>query len=128
MGRKSRTGGVIAKGTRRIQFEFWFEGVPYRPTLLRTPTEANLREASEQLAGLKPRITAGTFSFAEEFPEFLLSEDSEWGPAPLSSGRRRGPSLLTSPRPSAISKGFDRMRLTARPAGPAGASESVGSI
>jgi integrase len=61
---------VTAKGQRRIQFEFWFEGVRYRPTLLRTPTEANLRRAHEQLAGIKVRIAAGTFSFAEEFPEF----------------------------------------------------------
>lgn len=70
MGRKSRTGGVIAKSKRRIQFEFWFKGVRYRPSLLRTPTEANLRRAREQLAGIKERIDAGTFSFAEEFPNF----------------------------------------------------------
>lgn len=70
MGRRSITGGVTAKGPRRIQFEFWFEGVRYRPTLLRTPSEANLRQARRQLAGIKARITTGTFSFAEEFPEF----------------------------------------------------------
>ena len=75
MGRRSITGGVTAKGQRRIQFEFWFEGVRYRPTLPRTPTEANLRRAREQVAGIRARITAGTFSFAEEFPEFRNLKD-----------------------------------------------------
>jgi integrase len=75
MGRRSITGGVTAKGQGRIQFELWFEGVRYRPTLVRTPTEANLRRAREQLAGIKARITAGIFSFAEEFPEFRSLKD-----------------------------------------------------
>jgi Arm DNA-binding domain len=70
MSRKSRTGGVTAKGKRRIQFEFWLDGTRYRPTLPRIPTEANLRRAREQLAAIKERIRAGTFSFAEEFPNF----------------------------------------------------------
>ena len=43
----------------------------YRPTLLRAPTETNLRRAREHLVGIKERIAAGTFSFAEEFPDFL---------------------------------------------------------
>jgi integrase len=70
MSRKSITAGVTAKGRRRIQFEFRFEGVRYRPTLLRTPSEANLRRAREHLAGIRERIAAGAFSFAEEFPNF----------------------------------------------------------
>lgn len=68
MGRKSTTGGVCAVGRTRIQFTFKLEGARYRPTLLRTPTEANLRRAREQLVGIRARISAGTFSFAEEFP------------------------------------------------------------
>jgi hypothetical protein len=39
----------------------------YRPTLLRTPSEANLRQARQQLAGIRARINNGTFSFAEAF-------------------------------------------------------------
>lgn len=70
MGRKSITGGVTAKGRARIQFEFKFEGVRYRPTLPRVPTEANLRRARLHLEVIKQRIAAGTFSFAEEFPDF----------------------------------------------------------
>jgi integrase len=71
MGRKSKTGGVSAAGRERIQFDFKFGGVRYRPTLLRAPTETNLRNAREHLVGIKERIAAGTFSFAEEFPDFL---------------------------------------------------------
>jgi integrase len=71
VGRKSATGGVAAAGPHRIQFTFHFEGVRYRPTLLMTPTEANLRRARGQLAGIKTRIAAGTFSFPEEFPHYV---------------------------------------------------------
>jgi hypothetical protein len=34
MGRKSTTGGVTIKDRNRIQFDFKFDGVRYRPTLL----------------------------------------------------------------------------------------------
>jgi integrase len=71
MGRRSKTGGVAARGRERIQFTFKFEGTRYRPTLLTTPTESNLRRAREQLVAIKARIAAGTFSFAEEFPNYL---------------------------------------------------------
>jgi integrase len=71
MGRKSKTRGVTVAGRGRIQFDFTFGGVRFRPTLLRTPTETNLRRAREHLVGIKERIAAGTFSFAEEFPDFL---------------------------------------------------------
>jgi integrase len=74
MGRKSKTGGVTVAGRERIQFDFKFGGVRYRPTLLRTPTESNLRRAREHLVGIKERIAAGTFSFVEEFPDFLHLE------------------------------------------------------
>jgi len=33
MGRRAITGGAIAKGRRRIQFDFRLNGVRYRPTL-----------------------------------------------------------------------------------------------
>ena len=70
MGRRSITGGVRAKGRDRIQFDFEFESVRYRPTLPRIPTEANLRRARKQLEDIKARIADGTFVFAEEFPDF----------------------------------------------------------
>jgi hypothetical protein len=55
MGRKSKTGGVTAAGPARIRFDFKFEGVRYRPTLRRTPTETNLRRARQQLDGIENR-------------------------------------------------------------------------
>jgi hypothetical protein len=71
MGRESKTGGVTVAGRDRIQFDFMLAGVSYRPTLLRTPTETNLRRAREHLVGIKERIAQGTFLLAEEFPDFL---------------------------------------------------------
>jgi hypothetical protein len=68
MGRKSTTGGVTIKDRNRIQFDFKFDGVRYRPTLLRTPTEANLRRARKHLAAIKQRIGTGLFRFEEEKP------------------------------------------------------------
>jgi hypothetical protein len=70
MGRKSITGGVAPAGNSRIRFDFKFEDIRYRPTLPRPPTEGNLRWARRHLEGIKLRIASGTFSFAEEFPEF----------------------------------------------------------
>jgi integrase len=70
MGRKSITGGVTAKGRGRIQFTFKLEAARYRPTLPIVPTEANLRRARQQLERIKRSIANGTFSFAEEFPDF----------------------------------------------------------
>jgi integrase len=64
------TGGVTIKDRNRIQFDFKFDGVRYRPTLLKTPTEANLRRAREHLAAIKQRIAAGLFRFEEEFPDY----------------------------------------------------------
>ena len=72
MGRRSLSGGVCAAGLDRVQFTFMFEGIRYRPTLPWTPTEANLRRARLHLIGIKTRILAGTFSFAEEFPDYRL--------------------------------------------------------
>ena len=70
MGRNSIQGGVNALGRDRIQFDFEFDGVRYRPTLKRSPTEANLNRARKQLLDIKQRIAAGTFIFAEEFPDY----------------------------------------------------------
>ena len=70
MGRNSIQGGVSALGINRIQFDFEFDGVRYRPTLKRNPTEANLKRARKQLQEIKQRISADTFVFAEEFPDY----------------------------------------------------------
>jgi integrase len=70
MGRKSITGGVTIKDRNRIQFDFVFDGVRYRPTLVRAPTEANLRRARSHLEDIKQRITVGAFCFADEFPDY----------------------------------------------------------
>jgi integrase len=70
MGRHSTTGGVLAFGQDRIQFEFQFEGRRFRPTLLMTPTALDLRRARENLGRIKARIAAGTFSSADEFPDY----------------------------------------------------------
>ena len=70
MGRRSLSGGVVAKGHDRIQFDFMLDCVRYRPSLRRPPTEANLRRARERLNDIKERIRAGAFCFAEEFPDF----------------------------------------------------------
>src|SRR6266403_5190087 len=70
MGRRSMTGGVVSKGSQRIQYDFRLNGVRYRPTLKQVPTEGNLRRAREHLKAIKERIRLGTFSFAEEFPDF----------------------------------------------------------
>jgi integrase len=70
MGSKWFTGGVIAAAHGRIQFDFMFEGVRYRPSIRRPPSEANLRRARERLDEIKRQIDLGTFSFVEEFPDY----------------------------------------------------------
>ena len=69
MGSKWFTGGVVA-AHGRIQFDFMFEGTRYRPSIRRPPSEANLRRARERLYEIKRQIEVGTFSFAEEFPDY----------------------------------------------------------
>jgi len=63
-------GGVVAVSRGRIQFDFMFEGVRYRPSIQRPPSEANLRRARERPEQIKHQIEVGTFSFAEEFPDY----------------------------------------------------------
>jgi integrase len=77
MGRKSLSGGVRAKGSDRIQFDFEFAGERYRPEIKRPPSEANLRRARVQLQGIKERIQAGTFKFSEEFPDYRYMANVE---------------------------------------------------
>ena len=70
MGRHTTTGGVISKGSHRIQYEFRLNGVRYRPSVKSIPNEANLRRAREHLKEIQRRIRSNTFSFIEEFPDF----------------------------------------------------------
>jgi hypothetical protein len=70
MGSKWFTGGVSAAPRGRIQFDFKLEGIRYRPTLRRPPSEANLRLAREHLGSIKQQIAVGTFSFPNEFPDY----------------------------------------------------------
>jgi integrase len=70
MGRKSITGGVTPAGPARIQFDFYIDRVRFRPTVRWIPNEANLRRARMYLARIKARIAAGTFCFADEFPDY----------------------------------------------------------
>ena len=68
--RRLNAGGVTAKGHERIQFDFVLDGVRYRPSVIKRPTDANLQRAREQLEELRERVRAGTFCFENEFPTF----------------------------------------------------------
>jgi hypothetical protein len=63
---------VTAKSEDRIQYTFYYEGKRYRPTLMRTPSEANLQRACTRLAEIKRRIASGTFDFQDDFPDYRL--------------------------------------------------------
>jgi integrase len=67
--------GVRAKGPDRIQFTFWYRNKRYRVTVARASTEANLRRARKQLEDIEARIANGTFSFAEEFPDYRYMDE-----------------------------------------------------
>jgi hypothetical protein len=43
------------------------DGVRYRPTIKRPPSEANLRRSRERLEVIKRQIDEGTFCFADDF-------------------------------------------------------------
>jgi hypothetical protein len=45
-----------------------YDGVRYRPTLKRSPGEANLKRARKQLGEIKHRINAGSFILRRSFP------------------------------------------------------------
>jgi hypothetical protein len=70
MGSKWFIGGVTAVPHGRIQFDFILDGIRYRPSIKRPPSEANLRRARERLEVIKHQIQLGTFSFADEFPDY----------------------------------------------------------
>src|SRR3977135_1711052 len=72
MGSKWFTGGVVAAPHGRIQFDFILNGIRYRPSIRRPPSEANLRRARERLESIKHQIRLGTFSFEEEFPDYRM--------------------------------------------------------
>jgi integrase len=72
MGSNWFTGAVVAAPRGRIQFDFTFNGIRYRPSIKRPPSEANLRRARERLEEIKHQIPLGTFSFEEEFPDYRL--------------------------------------------------------
>jgi integrase len=82
MGRRSIVNGVSAFGADRIQFDFEVDGIRYRPTVKREPTEANLRRARRQMADIKRRIAEGAFAFAEEFPDYRLTRHVDGTPPP----------------------------------------------
>jgi len=65
---------VIPKGDR-IQLDFSYRGKRRRPTIDLPPTQANLKHARRQIEAIKGRIRNGTFSFAEEFPEYRFIGD-----------------------------------------------------
>lgn len=73
MGRTSKTGGVTAKGDR-IQFTFVYAGKRVRPTIDQVPTQTNLKNAQRRLEAINRDIGNGTFSFAEEFPDYRFIE------------------------------------------------------
>jgi integrase len=70
MGKKATLSGIRARGSDRIEFDFLFDGVRYRPTVRRIPSEANLRRAYKQLEDIKRRIERGDFNFSDEFPDY----------------------------------------------------------
>lgn len=70
MGKKSELSGIRARGSNRIEFDFRFAGIRYRPMINRIPNEANLRRAHQQLKDMKKRIERGEFNFADEFPDY----------------------------------------------------------
>jgi integrase len=70
MGRLSTRGGVRAKGASRIQLDFNYAGIRYRPTIAAAPTESNLQRARTKLKRIKAVIARGTFSFEKEFPNY----------------------------------------------------------
>jgi integrase len=72
VSRRSTVNGVSIFGADRIQFDFEVDGIRYRPTVKREPTEVNLRRARRQMADIKRRIAEGTFVLAEEFPDYRL--------------------------------------------------------
>jgi hypothetical protein len=87
----------------RIEFEFSFEGVRYRPTLKRVPTEANLRRAYKQLVDIKLRIKTGTFKFEDEFPDYRFK-----GALPTANDSKPEVEAREKKKPETCNQVFDR--------------------
>jgi hypothetical protein len=62
----------------RIQFDFIFNGIRYRPSIKRPPSEANLPRARERLEAIKHQIRLGTSSFEEGFPDYRFQKAPNW--------------------------------------------------
>lgn len=90
-------GSITAKGQERIQFDFVLDGVRYRPSIKKKPTEANLQRALEELREIRERIRAGTFRFENEFPNFRDLDRS-------SIPRRSEPAIRSSINSSTTAK------------------------
>ena len=102
MGTKWFMGGVAAASGRRIQFDFMIEGVRYRPSIQRPPSEANLRKARERLNDIKREIEAGTFCFSEEFPDYRFVRRLSGTAAVRRCGMYSTPSSHTARRDSSV--------------------------
>lgn len=73
MGRKPTSGGVRPKGDR-IEVRFMWEGKQVGPTLDLKPNAQNLRHAARLRETIVREIEAGTFRFAEHFPNYRNRE------------------------------------------------------
>lgn len=51
-------------------FDLHIDGRRFRPTMPWLPTDANLKRARERMRVYRAQITAGTFSFTREFPDY----------------------------------------------------------
>lgn len=54
-----------------------FAGKRVRPTIAEEPTQANLRHARIRMIRIREKIANGTFSFADEFPDYRFIEKLE---------------------------------------------------
>ncbi|HEY0941890.1 MAG TPA: DUF3596 domain-containing protein [Steroidobacter sp.] len=69
MGKRTISGGVVPAGNR-IRFDLRIDGKRFRPTVRWFPNEINLKRAGGLMLIYKAQIAAGTFSFANSFPEY----------------------------------------------------------
>lgn len=67
---KRATSEGVTPARNRIMFDIHIDGTRFRPSLRWVPNESNLRRARARMLQIRARIAAGTFSFAEEFPDY----------------------------------------------------------
>jgi integrase len=79
MGRKSETGGVIAKGDR-IQIRFTYRGQELRPTLALKPTASNMKHAKRLRETIVDQIERGEFSLRDHFPDYKFVDKHQTAP------------------------------------------------